>query len=432
MIDHFRKETRHSGELYFDEEVFSSIKFNFSWNSLDPNNMLAIIDDAEENIFFSDRKKKASIKCKYSDQIEYQFELRWDLKSSRWGGLNSFVSVPISKYKEIEIIQGGEAIYINSYFDFPLINVTDNEFFMQEHPKYGAIFGEYKPNKDIDIKDFDFNFGDKKDFSIGSRVQYLNSKKTDNHNPFLPSRILASHSELAIKEIPIQSFKEGFLEKEVDKIFNILSFIEKNNINWFSSQKSYYDIEQKIVKIEKEYKFYSKPTKNIFFNNAHQYELRKVFKSIYEVLIDEDEVNSFNDVVYEFKIAQLGKTIEDSLVRWHSCLDFFKKRIGFGRNPFGKNLILALEKLGISIEDLIEKEEIQNVREGNKDEEGEWIKLSFNKFRDSYIHDGFDIFKGQYDEVIKSTRIMNAIAERMLLSQIGIDYRNTHLGLIVN
>ena len=82
------------------------------------------------------------------------------------------------------------------------------------------------------------------------------------------------------------------------------------------------------------------------------------------------------------------------------------------------------------MEELAGKDVVDTIR---NNENG--ARFGFTTIRNTYIHDGFDIFVDLYgegkedsEEGLRQIRIARAFAERLLMGYMGIDFRETSLG----
>jgi hypothetical protein len=124
------------------------------------------------------------------------------------------------------------------------------------------------------------------------------------------------------------------------------------------------------------------------------------------------------------EISNCASTIETKLIHFHSCMDFFRKKYNKKCSNFSKDLIDLLDTNEIAIDDLVPKQQIDDIR--NKKSRNSAFK--FTQLRNGYLHDGFEVFEGDYKAVVKEVDIMRCICERFILKRMGINHEDTILG----
>lgn len=120
--------------------------------------------------------------------------------------------------------------------------------------------------------------------------------------------------------------------------------------------------------------------------------------------------------------------VENKLIYVHSTLDILIKIIASFRTrdwrykSFRKKLVLACEDAEIEWADLypgLTRERIFS------DEKADFL---ITKFRNAMIHEGKYPDKKEYDQVFEENARAEALAERMVMKILGIDYENTPIG----
>lgn len=203
-------------------------------------------------------------------------------------------------------------------------------------------------------------------------------------------------------------------------LFNMLSVLEQNSINWYKERFSILD--KNNFAIQSDVTIVANHTaENARLTNSRANRYKSELTSFLPFMIDtyvelEDaKKTDVDEVIRSYRIATRAETIETSLVYLHSCLDLLKKMFDFPGMPFSRNIRQACQKARVDLEDLVFTPSTKVID-----------KFRFNEIRDAFLHDGFHI--DSYEEVISEIRKMRALAERLLLSLMGIDYRKTRVG----
>jgi hypothetical protein len=131
--------------------------------------------------------------------------------------------------------------------------------------------------------------------------------------------------------------------------------------------------------------------------------------------------------------AKPDQPIDTELIYWHSCLDILLKALSGDKASdrkymgFSRKLVLACEEANIEWSDLytdVSREDIfsDNLR----------ADLRITTIRNNMIHHGDYPNIDEFDEVIAENNRAAALAERMILHMLGIDYRNSPVGKFRN
>lgn len=126
----------------------------------------------------------------------------------------------------------------------------------------------------------------------------------------------------------------------------------------------------------------------------------------------------------EFEIASTAATIETSLVRWHSVVDFYCARSEASRGETRRlktkrRIVETCDAMGVDLAPLVPADVLASKSKG---------AFSFTDLRNQFVHDGFDVFDGRHDDLFEAVRTARAVAERMLLATLGLDGPVAHLG----
>ena len=121
----------------------------------------------------------------------------------------------------------------------------------------------------------------------------------------------------------------------------------------------------------------------------------------------------------EFEIVSAAATIETTLVRWHSAIDFYCKRAGFDKGSAKMRIVGTCDALGVRLDDVVGADALRQPERG---------RFSFTDLRNQFVHDGFDVFDGRHEALFEAARVPRALAERMLLASLGLKEPVGHLG----
>jgi succinate dehydrogenase flavin-adding protein (antitoxin of CptAB toxin-antitoxin module) len=137
-------------------------------------------------------------------------------------------------------------------------------------------------------------------------------------------------------------------------------------------------------------------------------------------------IREIDRAVENFKRANCAGVLEKKLVFWHSCLDHLTENLyGFGNGPFSKRLIDACERGGIELDDLLDPKVVRHFQNDLDDDHNcFWFVDARNRF----VHDGLDALDNEYYQLTDAIQKARALAERLLLNKVGIDYRDLNEG----
>lgn len=153
-------------------------------------------------------------------------------------------------------------------------------------------------------------------------------------------------------------------------------------------------------------------------------------------LKEREDIDAISDW---FEIASTAQDIETSLVRWHSILEFVAKRDGYDDNSLYPKMRASASMrvtklctdLGVELDDLDDSATVMAIRgrlRGDESPNGVRDRFKFTEIRDQLLHEGFEVFDKHGRDVLRARKRARALAERVLLAKMGIDYKQTRLG----
>ncbi len=421
MIKIFEKTTNSVGTLFINNEDFGKIRYEFTFNPYDTNNMKIKIFDSPINT------KNFNSNITLIDENDFKKQ-RFYLRISKVSGgvfSPSDVEANVTEYfNEKKYYTDDLPSKIFASYSFPLISISDSHGANIKDDYYGIFHGDLriKPPEAKLKKDFLKIKSHLGEFSISDRYDFYDDDSLENYSVTNVVR----QSFCSISEINTTkdySNRISMIQDHVNDLFYIISLVERTRVNWNSHSITLRTEENKLHSIMEIYRWVSpihnKYRKNLNEQNRRQNSVILIFK-VYEKISDEKK-KVINKIINHFQVANCSRTLESKLIHWHSCLDFFLKNNKYKKKSFSQRLLALCNNYNIKINDLVNQDLVNNVENGRG-------VFGFTKLRNQYIHKGFDVFEGKYKEVIKEIEIMRAIGERLLLCYMEIDYKLTSLG----
>jgi hypothetical protein len=176
-------------------------------------------------------------------------------------------------------------------------------------------------------------------------------------------------------------------------------------------------------------RFEYRPTQHV---NRHAASYRDILPTIVEsyTLLEQQKRTEIDKAIMQLLIANKpNQPVDTELLYWHSCLDILVKLLSEHRfderkkQGFSRRLVLACEDAKIDWRDLypyIRRDEIFS----------DDVKADFRitRFRNNIIHAGDYPEFEEFSEVIEENARAAALAERMLMRAVGVEYEGTPVG----
>jgi hypothetical protein len=249
------------------------------------------------------------------------------------------------------------------------------------------------------------------------------------------SSVLVRDQMMARSQITGNNLSIEGKQKEITDALNlylhIISLLERRFVDWFSisidargesGKGMIRTVYRNVPTLEYQIDHYVQ-------NNAPSYRrlLAEIFKA-YQSLTAEKR-SELDKAIKQMLIGTVPKqSVEIELIYWHSCLDILIKILAADRwkerkqQGFTKNLVLACEDAGIDWMDLygyVKRDDIFSETKAD---------LKITTFRNNMIHEGIYPSDEEYRDVFAENSRAAALFERMVMSMIGLDYRQTALG----
>jgi hypothetical protein len=415
----FDTEEHYLGVLRVDSKDVAKARVDLKYNRIDPREIRAKVTD----VSWFNRPSKQPIPIEETKYLEF-YNKEEDLLLK----LNETNSITFSETdcQVIEYRQGTDALEFNkdkdskdhltscSYF-FPLTGLTINTAGTTFHDEKGLLRGFPKSNT-WDALEIDWTNEIIELITLTAKAVIYDSmtKESFESDEYNYGTVIGRQTTLVLQELNGGAcFSMNDARSYIKVFFDMLSLVEQYSIDWY---KERYQSGKSILTI--------RPNKmlsgrSLLSSRSYRYKkecllmLPKLIDAYFA--LDDTRKKTFDDVIYSYRIATRAKTIETKLIYYHSCLDMLKNIFGFSKPPFTPQLKNACKKANVDLEDL-------DFPLGVKKK----AKLRFNEIRDAFLHNGFRI--DDHREIMIETRKMRALTERMILSFLGINYRETKLG----
>lgn len=442
LLKSLSKSEKLEGEIFVDGKSCGTCRYELTYNPYDTNSMDIVLFGPPSEV-----TKNYDI-----DSLEVITDFHWGRYSIKVntslasGEFFSFKEIkysgPVLEFCKIQVFDSDKELERLAFgYRFPLVTVTDSPMLTANHYDVGLVRGKYNKDEDVFIPM-------RNPFRIKSPVgEVVLQDEFDFHHTRderYPQIHLIRRSLVTLGyTMDSEDSINGALEKirnVVYDVFQALSLIERTRVNWHTEEHSGFDSDGNTLFTQTVYKWAS-PLHDGYRRSHNGI---KVYRSTLSAYLEsywdaaEDVQVTLDTIVDGFKVANCCRTLETKFIHWHACLDFFKTHIFKGlpsedlnriKNSmsFSMQLIHMLELSETSYKDLLEEsvvEQILNAIEGK----GKSQDLSFTAIRNQYMHDGFHAFEGHWREASDLTRTMRALAERVVLGIVGIDFKNTSLG----
>ena len=326
-----------------------------------------------------------------------------------------------SEVRETSIGRDGEPVSYTFGYRFPLTSVTRDAPSSASHGRIGLMRGKVTEDDDrfaVEPPPMLHFTVDGVDVRIGSVLDFHNVPSAR-----YPEVQLVTESVVAF-ELPADLPPQGVISRArslASAVLHLVSFFERDRLRW--SREKYYSVdgEGEAVSQVQTTRWCSPPKER---TSLHPGTRRDGLRQITEAF-DRAEGTVRDEVLLacgEFAIAATAGDVETSLVRWHSAIDFFCKRAGMDSGSAGQRIVASCDALGVWLSDLADPRTIARLRAKKGG------ALPFTQLRNAFVHDGFEVFDGRFDELLESRKTARAIAERMLLARLAAGASGSHVG----
>lgn len=433
MLDKFNNIEHLYGEVLIDGKSLGNCFYVFEYNPYDTQSMYITLYDPPNGMPSGPESPPVKVVTEFQWGF-YEMGLHEELIGSKWSGKGNQCHAPVLSFLKKQHLRIKDVKDVSSKISitylFPLTSITDVKSGYMMHSSFGLIRGDYDHEKQV-IKPFEDKielvYANLK-ITIGDEFDFQETK----HNIYPQHHIVRKSFlsvETGLNEQENVDDKVAGIDHQISCIFNIISLIEYNWIDWHTRKYFAAKSTSEDEEIVEYYRNVKPPTSKYrpYYNEFP--ERRRTLQMLLERYekLDPDKQKLVDRTIQNFKIANCSQTLDTKLIHWHSCLDFFIKALGVNENSFSKRLVKAFDEQNLEIDDLLPEKELKEIRKGIQ-KEMKVNDFDFAELRNKYIHEGFDSLVGRYHEVIEHHRTMRALAERLLLNYMGVDYRDTSLG----
>ncbi|WP_103028051.1 HEPN domain-containing protein [Salinibacter altiplanensis] len=308
-------------------------------------------------------------------------------------------------------------------YGYPLTTAVRDRSLTMKDARYGFYHGERSSGETTaqlskDSFTVDTEVGEA-EFVEAYGIHEVDSNKTH------PAIALVRRSECNFSAGHLSGDPKEIVRKAretVDSLLHVLSFTEQNRLNWRRERASFTSEEGKPIGEIKTYRWVPPPSEGYRPNPSSLRNARKSFKAVCQAYADIDSTVRpvVEQAIENFKRTNCTDTLETKLVFWYSCLDHLTEELyDCDKGPFSKRLIDACEKAGVEIADLFNPKVVHHFREDLNDEH---TCFWFVDARNRFVHDGLNALQDEPYRLIEATRNARALAERLLLSKLGINH----------
>ena len=431
MLDAYNQIEKFQGVLQLDGKELGTCWCEFHHNPLAPNAMRAELTDPPTRDF-SDKKDGELTFVTRGGNTWYVLKLEGH--GQGWGNSFSMRSEHrVLEFREETWFQEEYTgpIEIDVAFAFPPTSVSvDTELI--SHHAFGLIRGDFdRKSGKVELRRNPMHLPSAVgDLTIAEELRF---HRTDGFGSL--SHVVTSQSYVGIGPIQLDSEqldeRMGTIRETMGYLFECVSVIERDRINWHTERFTVRAVDGDPIGSVSIRQWVPPPrgenAKDRYSylqeQEASRNTLRKLFTA-YE-LANTDVKNVVKKMIDAMKIAYTMPIFEAEFIHWHSCLDFFKKIYSVERiKPFSRALVVMFDEAHIAIDDLLPADQLHEIRTATSG----IPKLAFTDLRDSYIHEGFDVFNDRFAIGFNMLLTMRSLVERLLLHQMGVPYVETSLG----
>ena len=429
----FEKRYIHYGSLECDNKIIGNCRCELITNEVDSDSWLATIsafngDPEKLNIVLN---RKSGLKFITSND-NYSIIIDGVFPSFQLKPFNDEVlKFHVKHYEKHHTWNILKTDKINFIFYIPPVELYKREYGLSKDYKKGLLHGWNgwkKESGDSNIREEWITEIYPIESSLGKIyfspiVLFADILNEDNY-PVITVEQMAIECELTYSNKSIMEIHADICE-EIKNYLTILSFIEGDFINWYYCRGYDQSCDNGLIseieiynrsKKRKQSKTFSKKYYNYknILQNSHL-NLSKLYTEK-----SENDKNKINKLIERFIIASRVLEIDTKLIYWHSCLDVIIKDFEGNRQPFSVRVVNACKAMGVEWQDLYP--EITDASLSQK------ADFPINTIRNDMLHHG--IYPDNYDKIFIETFKTKALCERFILKMIGMDYKNTGLGII--
>jgi len=226
---------------------------------------------------------------------------------------------------------------------------------------------------------------------------------------------------------------KGLVENILETYLHVMSFLENRFLYWFRCEIDARSVNGKGMVST----IWKSVPKWEYKRNDHIARYSKEYREFVPKLVDGYQLleaqrkDELNKAIQQLLIAaKPDQPFDTELIYWHSCLDILikilsgdkfldRKNIGFS-----KKLVLACEDAKIEWSDLYPYVKKEDIFSGT-------LRADFKitTIRNNMIHDGQYPNPNDFDVVFAENSRAEALAERIIIHILGVEYRGTPIGI---
>ena len=420
------------GVLKSASYALENIRCEVNLNPLQPSTMTANIFDVQGTNSFRFMKdfmgQEVTFECSSeSEQIIFAGVVT-SVQSS--GTTDKIGAVRIDSYRQDFFLNREPIVSATFVYYLTPVDMFKRTRMMCSHDMRGLLFGydDYTDEKSPIWKEESHSYST----NVGQLVFYpgLVFDEDDTGNVIVREQLKVAIT-VKEQEIDVETLKSS-IEKTLEDYLYIISFLEGKFLYWFYSEIDARALSGKgfVSNVYKRIPIWEYGKSQYLERYAKEY--RQIVPGLvtkYISLADQKKLDLDKAIKQLLVASKPAQPIDTELIYWHSCLDILLKAIS-GESvverkyiAFSRKLVLACEEANIEWVDLypyVKRDEIfsDDVR----------ADFRITTLRNNMIHEGNYPDPQQFGEVIAENSRAAALAERMILSILGVDYRNSPAG----
>jgi len=342
---------------------------------------------------------------------------------------DKIATIGIREFRTEYLIESCPIIKITLRFFLEPIQIFERARQVVRHDTKGLLFGwnDWKEANIETWEDEEFSY----ETTLGKLIFYPGLVFSDKVEDSFEVReqtkawFVVSGQNLLVDETFAQA------ERVLDSYLRMVSFFEKRFLGWRYSEIDARGEKGKGIVVEK----YQWRPGITYQSSQHIKTNQAKYRSQLKLLVDrylmsKDNVREEIDKAIRQMVIgnRPDQAVESKLIYWHSALDIHIKIVAGEKareqryEAFSKKLVLACEDAGIVWTDLypyLTRERIFS------EEKADFLITSL---RNAMIHEGKYPDSKEYNQVFQENARAEALAERMVMRILGVDYEGTPVG----
>ncbi len=419
------------GSLQAEAQKLENIRCEIHLNLTDTSQLWADVYDLEGTIGIRYASGFTNKKIRF-ESISGNEEICFEGSRSSFqigGGSDKIGRIRLDRYEETTHINRNQIQSISFTYYLTPIEVFKRKSVRVTHDSRGLLFGyDYLEKDTSKWQDESFSFPTE----IGDFVFYPGLIfSEENDDVVTVKNQMKVLIQVNADNINIQETRSQ-VEAKLGEFLQMLSFIESRFTNWFVCEIDARGASGKgfVADVYKSIPQWKYPwDQHLQMHAAEYHKILPLLVDRYASL-DEETKTTLDKALRQLLVAtKPNQPVETELVYWHSCLEVLTKILAKDRMKefkywgFSKRLLQVCDDAKIEWMDLypdIKKEEVSLQQSPQK--------LEITSIRNAMIHDGDYPAMDKYDAVFLENTRAAALAERMVMCVLGIDYSETPVG----